>query len=105
MAARIRKGDTVRVLAGRDKGRSGEVVQVLPKAMRAIVRGVNVVRRHQRQTQRQEGGIISKEMPVHLSNLALLDPQDKKPVRVGFKIGPDGNKQRFARRSGEVIDG
>ncbi len=105
MAAKIKKGDKVVVLAGRDKGRSGEVLQVLPKLDRAIVRGVNLVKRHQRQTPRQEGGILSKEATIHLSNLALADPKDGKPSRVGFKILDDGRKVRVAKHSGEVIDG
>ena len=105
MAARIRKGDRVVVRAGRDKGRNGEVLKVLPAEDKAIVQGVNSVRRHQRQTQTQEGGIVSKELPVHMSNLALEDPKDGKPTRVGFKTLNDGKKVRFAKRSGEVIDG
>ena len=105
MAARIRKGDRVVVLAGRDKGRNGEVLKVLPAENKAIVQGVNSVRRHQRQTQTQEGGIVSKELPVDMSNLALEDPKDGKPTRVGFKVLNDGKKVRFAKRSGEVIDG
>jgi large subunit ribosomal protein L24 len=105
MAAKIKKGDKVVVLTGRDKGRTGEVVQVSPKEERALVRGVNLVKRHQRQTANQEGGIISKEAPVHLSNLAVADPKDGKPTRVGFKILDDGRKVRFAKRSGDLIDG
>jgi large subunit ribosomal protein L24 len=105
MAAKIKKGDRVIVLAGRDKGREGEVLQVLPKLDRAVVRGVNVVKRHQRQTARDQGGIVDKEAPIHLSNLALRDPSDGKPTRVGFRILEDGRKVRFAKRSGEVIDG
>ena len=104
MAAKIKKGDTVVVLAGRDKGRSGEVLQVVPKEERALVRGVNMIKRHQRQSMNQEGGIISKEAPIHLSNLALADPKDGKATRVGFKIH-DGRKVRVAKRSGELIDG
>ena len=104
MAAKIKKSDKVVVLTGRDKGRSGEVVQVMPKEERALVRGVNLVRRHQRQTAQQEGGIISKEAPIHLSNLAYADPRDGKPTRVGFKILDDGRKVRFAKRSGDLID-
>jgi large subunit ribosomal protein L24 len=103
MAAKIKKGDKVVVTTGRDKGRTGEVVQVMPKEERALVRGVNMVKRHQRQTMNQEGGIISKEAPVHLSNLAYADPKDGKPTRVGFKFLADGKKVRFAKRSGEVI--
>jgi large subunit ribosomal protein L24 len=105
MAAKIKKGDKVVVLAGRDKGRSGEVLQVVPKEERALVRGVNMVKRHQRQSMNQEGGIISKEAPIHLSNLAIADPKDGKASRVGFKTLDDGRKVRFAKRSGELIDG
>jgi large subunit ribosomal protein L24 len=105
MAAKIRKGDKVVVLTGRDKGRTGEVVEVNPRAARALVRGVNLVKRHQRQSAQQEGGIISKELPVHLSNIAIADPKDGKPTRVGFKIGTDGRKVRVAKRSGVEIDG
>jgi large subunit ribosomal protein L24 len=105
MAAKIRKGDKVIVLTGRDKGRTGEVVQVRRSEDRALVRGVNLVKRHQRQTPSQEGGIISKEAPIHLSNLAIADPKDGKPTRVGFKILADGRKVRFAKRSGVEIDG
>jgi large subunit ribosomal protein L24 len=104
MAAKIKKGDKVVLIAGRDKGRSGEVVKVMPSEGRALVRGLNMVRRHQRQSQTQEGGIISKEAPVDLSNLALIDPKDGKPTRVGFKILEDGRKVRFAKRSGDLID-
>ncbi|MBS7698185.1 50S ribosomal protein L24 [Chelatococcus sp. YT9] len=105
MAAKIKKGDKVVVLTGRDKGKSGEVVQVLPKEERALVRGVNLVKRHQRQTANSEGGIISKEAPLHLSNIALADPKDGKATRVGFKTLDDGRKVRVAKRSGELIDG
>jgi large subunit ribosomal protein L24 len=104
MAARIRKGDKVMVLTGRDKGRTGEVIEVRPDEGRALVRGVNVVKRHQKQSQNQEGGIISKESPIHLSNIALVDPKDGKPTRVGFKIHSDGKKVRVAKRSGADID-
>jgi large subunit ribosomal protein L24 len=86
-----------------DKGKHGEVVEVRPKESRAVVRGVNVVRRHQRQTASQEGGIISKEAALHVSNLALEDPKDGKPTRVGFRMLEDGKKVRFAKRSGEII--
>jgi large subunit ribosomal protein L24 len=105
MAAKIRKGDRVVVLTGRDKGRTGEVVEVNPSAERALVRGVNLVKRHQRQTGAQQGGIITKELPVHLSNLAIADPTDGKPTRIGFKIHEDGRKVRIAKRSGAEIDG
>jgi large subunit ribosomal protein L24 len=105
MAAKIKKGDKVVVLTGRDKGRSGEVKAVDPTEGRAIVVGVNVVKRHTRQTQQTEGGIISKEAPIQLSNLAIADPKDGNPTRVGFKILDDGRKVRVAKRSGDLIDG
>jgi large subunit ribosomal protein L24 len=108
MAARIRKGDTVIVITGRDKGRSGEVIETHRDDSRVLVRGVNMVKRHQRQTPSQEGGIISKEAPIHLSNVALTDPKDGKPTRIGFKFvgkGEDRKKVRFAKRSGDEIDG
>ena len=105
MAAKIKKGDKVIVLTGRDKGKSGEVIEVRPSESRALVRGVNMVRKHQRQTAALQGGIVSKEAPVHLSNLAIADPKDGKPTRIGFKILKDGRKVRIARRSGEAIDG
>ena len=104
MAAKIRKGDKVIVLAGRDKGRTGEVIAVHPTEGRALVRGVNMVKRHQRQTPQNEGGIISKEASIHLSNIAIADPKDGKPTRVGFKTLDDGRKVRFAKRSGDPID-
>ena len=100
---KIKKGDHVIVLAGRDKGKHGEVVEVIPKENRAVVRGVNVVRRHTKQSQQTQGGIISKEAPINLSNLALEDPKDGKPTCVGFKLMDDGSKVRVAKRSGEVI--
>jgi len=102
-AAKIKKGDNVIVLAGRDKGKKGEVYQVMPKESRALVRGVNMVRRHQKQTAQDQGGIVSKEASIHLSNLALEDPKDGKPTRIGFKTLEDGRKVRVAKRSGEVI--
>ncbi|NDV88031.1 50S ribosomal protein L24 [Aurantimonas aggregata] len=102
---KIRKGDTVVVLAGKDKGRSGEVIKMMPKDERALVRGVNMVKRHQRQTASQEAGIINKEAPIHLSNLAVSDPKDGKATRVGFKNLDDGTKVRVAKRSGEQING
>ena len=101
---KIRKGDKVVILTGKDKGRSGEVLQVMPKEDRAVVRGINVVKRHQRQSASQEAGIITKEAPIHLSNIAIADPKDGKPTRVGFKV--DGDKKvRVAKRSGATIDG
>jgi large subunit ribosomal protein L24 len=105
MAAKIKKGDKVVVLTGRDKGRSGEVQSVNPTERRAIVAGVNLVKRHTKQTQQTEGGILSKEAPIQLSNLAIADPKDGKPTRVGFKILDDGRKVRVAKRSGDLIDG
>jgi large subunit ribosomal protein L24 len=108
MAAKIKKGDKVIVLTGRDKGRTGEVLAVHPAESRALVRGIHMVKRHQRQTAQQEGGIVSKEGPIHLSNLALADPKDGKPTRVGFKIvgeGANRKKVRIAKRSGVEIDG
>jgi large subunit ribosomal protein L24 len=108
MAAKIRKGDKVIVLTGRDKGRSGEVIEVRTEEGRALVRGVNLVKRHQKQSAQQEGGIISKEAAVHLSNLALVDPKDGKPTRIGFKFVGEGHnrrKVRVAKRSGVEIDG
>ena len=108
MAAKIRKGDKVIVLTGRDRGRTGEVIEVRPDDDRALVRGVNLVKRHQKQTAQQEGGIITKEAPVHLSNLALTDPKDGKPTRVGFKFVGEGDarrKVRFSKRTGAEIDG
>jgi large subunit ribosomal protein L24 len=108
MAAKIRKGDTVIVLTGRDKGRSGEVIEVRTEEGRALVRGVNLVKRHQKQSAQQEGGIISKEAAVHLSNLALADPKDGKATRIGFKFVGEGDnrrKVRVAKRSGVEIDG
>ncbi len=102
---KIKKGDHVVVRTGRDKGRRGEVLRVMPKQMKAIVQGINMVSRHQKQTANQEGGIIRKEAPIHISNLALEDPKDGKPTRVGYKVLEDGRKVRYAKRSGEVIDG
>jgi large subunit ribosomal protein L24 len=108
MAAKIRKGDKVIVLVGRDKGRTGEVIEVRPDEGRALVRGVNMVKRHQKQSAQHEGGIISKEAAVHVSNLALADPKDGKPTRIGFKFvgtGENRRKLRVAKRSGVEIDG
>ena len=101
---KIKKGDRVVVFAGRDKGKRGEVLQVVPSENRALVQGVNVVRRHQKQSAQQEGGIVSKEAPIHLSNIAIEDPSDGTPTRVGYKFMDDGRKVRFAKRSGEAID-
>jgi large subunit ribosomal protein L24 len=102
---KIRKGDHVVVITGKDKGKHGEVLKMLPDENRAVVKGVAMIRRHQKQTATQDGGIISKEAAIHISNLALEDPKDGKPTRVGYKFLKDGSKVRFAKRSGEVIDG
>jgi large subunit ribosomal protein L24 len=105
MAAKIRKGDRVQVLAGRDRGKRGEVLSVAPKENRALVQGVNMVKRHQKpQGLSRPGGIIEKEAPIHLSNLALIDPVSDKPTRVGFRVLEDGKKVRISRASGEVLD-
>lgn len=101
---KVKKGDQVIVLTGKDKGKHGEVLQVMPRDNRAVVQGVNIVRRHQKQSAQQEGGIVSKESPIDISNLALEDPKDGKPTRVGFKKLEDGTKVRIAKRSGEVIN-
>ncbi|MBN9533891.1 MAG: 50S ribosomal protein L24 [Alphaproteobacteria bacterium] len=103
MAAKIRKGDRVVVTAGRDKGKKGEVLKVFPKEDRVLVSGVNIVKRHQTQTARAQGGIINKEAPIHVSNLAHADPASGAPTRIGFKVLGD-KKVRFAKKSGEVID-
>ena len=105
MAAKIKKGDKVVVLVGKDKGKTGEVIEVRPSENRAVVRGVNIVRHHQKQSAKSEGGIVAKEAALDLSNLAVADPKDGKPTRVGFKLLDDGRKVRFAKRSGDVIDG
>jgi large subunit ribosomal protein L24 len=104
MAAKIKKGDKVVVLSGRDKGKTGEVVKSIPSENRVIVQGVNVVKRHQRPTQTSAGGIETKEAPIHVSNVALADPKSGEPTRVGFKMEGD-RKVRVAKKSGEVIDG
>ena len=104
MGVKIKKGDRVIVTTGRDKGKKGEVLKVFPSESRALVSGVNVVKRHQRQTQTQQGGIVQKESTIHLSNLAHVDPKSGAASRVGFKILKDGRKVRFAKKSGEVID-
>jgi large subunit ribosomal protein L24 len=104
MAAKIKKGDKVIVIAGRDKGRQGEVLSVSPTDNRAVVSGINVVKRHTKQTAAQEGGIVSKSLPIQLSNIAIRDPKDGKPTRIGYKMVGE-KKVRFAKRSGEQIDG
>jgi len=104
MGAKVRKGDRVVVTAGRDKGKSGEVLRVYPSEERALVAGVNVVKRHQRQTARAQGGIVSKESPIHLSKIAHVDPKTGEPTRVGFKLLGDGRRVRFSKKSGVVLD-
>ncbi len=104
MANKIKKGDTVVVLTGKDKGKSGEVLRLNPRDNRVVVQGVNVVKRHQRPSMQSQGGIEEKEAPIHVSNLAVSDPKDGKPTRVGFQTLDDGRKVRVARRSGETID-
>ena len=104
MAARIKKGDRVMITAGRDKGAEGEVIRIITQTNRALVRGVNMVRRHQRQTQTNQGGIIEKEAPIHLSNIALIDPDSGRATRVGFKTDDKGKKQRYAKKSGKIIE-
>ena len=100
----IRKGDKVVVITGSDKGKQGSVLKVFPKDARALVQGVNLVKRHQRQTQTQQAGIVTKEAPIHLSNLAHVDPKSGKATRVGMKKLGDGRMVRFAKKSGETID-
>ena len=104
MAARIRKGDEVIVLSGRDKGKKGNVLKVLTDENRVIVQGVHIVKRHQRQSQTEQGGIVEKEASIHVSNVSLLDPENGDATKVGFRTLEDGRKVRFAKRSGEVID-
>ncbi len=101
---KVKKGDRVVVIAGRDKGKRGEVLSVIPDENRALVQGINVVVRHQKQSQQQEGGKISKEAPIHISNIAVEDPASGEASRIGYKILDDGRKVRFAKRSGETID-
>lgn len=104
MAAKIRKGDKVVVLSGRSKGKTGAVLKVFPKEMRALVEGVNTVKRHTRATTKVAGGIVEQEAPIHISNLAHVDPETGRPSRVGFRTLEDGRKVRYAKRSGEVLD-
>ncbi len=101
---RIKKGDTVCVISGKDKGKSGQVLKMLREKNRVIVQGVNLVKKHQRQTMSQQGGIIQKEASLHISNVAHVDPASQKPTRVGYKFLEDGRKVRIAKRSGETIE-
>ncbi|MCH7631182.1 MAG: 50S ribosomal protein L24 [Proteobacteria bacterium] len=102
---KLKKGDKVVVLTGKDKGRRGEILKMLRDRNKAVVQGVNVVKRHTKPSQAGPGGIVEKELPIHLSNLGVEDPKDGKPTRIGIKILKDGSKVRIAKRSGEVIDG
>jgi large subunit ribosomal protein L24 len=104
MGAKVKKGDRVVVTSGRDKGKSGEVLRVYPSDARVLIAGVNLVKRHQRQTAKAQGGIVSKEAPIHLSKIAHIDPKTGSPTRVGFKVLDDGRRVRFAKKSGEVLD-
>ena len=104
MAAKIKKGDKVIVLTGRSKGKVGEVLKVMKDDDKAVVQGVNMVKRHTKPSQTSQGGIVEKEVPIELSNLAYVDPKTSEPTRVGFKTLEDGRKVRYAKRSGEVID-
>lgn len=104
MASKIKRGDKVVVLTGKDRGKSGEVLKVLPAENRVIVQGINMVKRHQRQSMQSQGGIVEKEAPVHMSNVAIEDPSDGKATRVGFQFLNDGRKVRVSRRTGETID-
>jgi len=104
MAAKVRKGDRVVVTTGRDKGKKGEVLRVYPDEGRVLISGVNVVKKHQKQTQQQQGGIVTKEAPINISNVAHIDPKSGEPTRVGFKVLADGRKVRVAKKSGESID-
>ncbi len=101
---KIKKGDNVVVISGRDKGKTGEVLRVFPAEARAVVQGVNIARRHTKPRMGEPGGILEKELPIHISNLAHIDPQSGRPTRVGYRFLEDGRKVRVARRSGEVID-
>lgn len=103
MAMKIKKGDQVIVITGRDKGKTGDVIKAMPKENKVIVSGINMVKRHTKPTQESAGGIISKEHPIHVSNVALIDPKSGKATRVGVKISTDGTKVRVAKKSGEVI--
>jgi len=100
---KIKKGDTVVVLTGRDKGKSGSVLRALPTENKVVVQGVNIAKRHTRQSATAAGGIIEKEMPIHVSNVSHIDPKDNKPTRVGYKVAKDGSRERIAKRSGQVI--
>ena len=104
MKLKIRKGDTVIVITGKDKGKTGEVTKVLVQENKVIVSGINIAKRHTKPSQESAGGIISKEMPIHISNVAYVDPKTSKPTRLGVKVDKDGHKVRVAKKSGEVVD-
>ena len=101
---KVKKGDRVAILSGKDKGKTGEILKMIPDRQRAVVQGVNMVKRHTAPSQAGAGGIVEKEAAIHISNIALVDPKDNKPVRIGYKKLDDGRKVRYAKRSGEVID-
>ena len=105
MSMKIKKGDKVIVITGKDKGKTGEVVKAMPKENKVIVSGVNVAKRHQKPSQENAGGIVSKEMPIHVSNVALIDPKSGKATRVAMRLEEGGRKVRVAKRSGDAIDG
>jgi large subunit ribosomal protein L24 len=107
MAAKlkVKKGDRVVVISGSDKGKRGEILRVMPDEGRVLVSGVNLIKRHTKQSAKTQGGIISKESPIHVSNVSLVDPKTQKPTKVGYKILGDGTKVRVARKSGETING
>ena len=104
MKLKLKKGDKVIVTTGKDKGKTGEITTVFPKENKVIVGGVNMVKRHTKPSQESAGGIVSKEMPIHVSNVALVDPKTGKATRVGYKVEKDGHKARVAKKSGEVVD-
>ena len=101
---KIRKGDRVAILSGKDKGKTGEILKMIPDVRRAIVQGVNMVKRHTAPSQAGAGGVVEKEASIHVSNISLIDPKDDRATRVGFKSLEDGRKVRYAKKSGEVID-
>lgn len=101
---KLKKGDKVIVIAGKDKGKTGEITKVLVKESKVLVSGINMVKRHTKPTQENAGGIISKEMPIHISNVAFIDPKTSKATRLGIKMDKDGHKVRVAKKSGEVVD-
>lgn len=101
---KLKKGDKVIVITGKDKGKTGEITKVLVKENKVLVSGINVAKRHTKPSQENAGGIVSKEMPIHISNVAFVDPKTSKPTRLGVKVDKDGHKVRVAKKSGEVVD-